>query len=504
MIRFLLVALAGIAFSSASFSQTASDERKNEQPLRLTLEESLHLALSYNEDIQESFRRIDAARAGVLKAEGAYDPGLFSNNRYSTFDGLNVRDYDLPNNAAKSYFRSDSGVRQRVATGGSISAYYTHARENLLGVAGGETNLERNYLTLEFAQNLLRGIGDKEQQGAIKNAMLAVQDSEENRNLVISQVVLEIVRAYWLLDYSTRNLDTANKTLAMATEVLRREHVRFKRGISQGVDVDRAETAAKQRQYTVLRYDRDVKIMRERLALLINHPQISRRAPIVPTSASSEVIPLPDELEACEAALRNRYDLKQIDILLKQLDIENEVNTNKLLPNLELVGGLTSSNGNSSLRGAENFKDTDDRRSWFVGLNFSYPLGNREARGDRWRTRELVRIAGERLHKTRRTVETQVRESLHNLTLALDGIPVARKALDSARTTLDGELARFEMGKVNNRDLLSAQDTVGQQESAYHLALAEYNIALNEFRHARASLLEYYQIVVGEGSAKMN
>ena len=186
-------------------------------------------------------------------------------------------------------------MRQRVSTGGSVSAYYTYARENLLGIAGGDGGLNRHYLTLEFVQNLLKGIGDKEQQGAIENAMLAVQDSEENRNLVISQVVLEVVRAYWLLGYSMRNLETAQKTHAMANEVLRREHVRFSQGISHGV----TWIAPKRR-----------------------------------------------------------------------------------LPTLELVAGVTSSNGNNTLRSAENFRDTNGRSSWFVGVNFSYPLQNREARDE--------------------------------------------------------------------------------------------------------------------------
>ena len=470
----------------------------------LTLAEALESALAYNEDIQESFKRIHVARAGEMSARGAYDLTLFSNSRYGQFAGLGEQDYALPTNAAKSYLRSDSGVRQRVPTGATVSAYHTYAQEHLLGTAGGDRSLNRQYLTLEFVQSLLKGIGDKEQQGAIENAMLAVQDSEENRSLVISQIALETIRAYWLLEYSMRTLETAEKTYAMAKEVLRRERVRFAEGISQGVDVDRAVTAEKQRQYAVLRYERDINVMRERLLLLINHPKYSKRTLIRPVSPpASTVSPLPNEQAACEYALQNRYDLKQIHILLQQLNIEQDVNSNKTLPNLDFTAGVTTSNGNDALRGAENFKDTDKKNSWFVGVNFSYPLQNREARGNLKKTQQLIRIATDRVNKATRSVETEIREALHNLVLARDGIPLAQNAMNSAQTTLKGELARFEMGGVNNRDLLVAQDTLALQENAYHLAVAEYNIAMSEFRHAQASLLEHLHVVVEKDTAKM-
>jgi outer membrane protein TolC len=501
--RFIGMTLLAFAIHAMPSAQAAPATGSGNVPISLV--EALESALMYNEDIQETFERIKASEAGVMSAEGAYDLGLFSNTRYGRFNGLSESDYDVPGNPAKSYLRSDSGLRQRVPTGAMASAYHTSTHEELLGSSGGKDSLSRNYLTLEFVQSLLKNIGDKEQQGAIENALLAVEDSLENRHLVVSQTILETIRAYWLLEYSIRNLETAKKTHGMATEVLRRENARFAQGISQGVDVDRAETAEKQRRYSVLRCERDVDVMRERLLLLINHPAHTEYTPLVPTSAPLDtVLPLPDGTEAVEKALQNRYDLKQIHILLKQLDIEKVVNTNKLLPSLDATAGITTAGGNDALRGAENFRDTDDRNSWFVGLNFAYPLQNREARGNLERTKRLARIAADRLNKAERSVETEVREALHNLMLARDGIPVARQAVDSARSALKGELARFEMGGVNNRDLLSAQDVVGQQESAYYLAVAEYNVALAELRHAQAGLLAHFQIIVDKETAKMD
>lgn len=471
---------------------------------RLSLHEAIATALEHNEDIREGFGRVRAAEASVMAARGAYDLNMFSTNRYGRFNSLTESDYRMPSNVTRDYFRSESGLRQRVATGGSVSAYFTYAHEAMLGLAGGRHNLDKNYLTLEFVQSLLRGIGDKEAQAAIKNAMLSVTDSEEGRSLIVAQVTLEVIRAYWVLELARFNLSVAKEIHSMAQEVLRREHVRFAEGISQGVDVDRARMAVEQRDYTVLEFERDVAVAQERLMLLLNSPSFTPETKILPTSQlKTTVDALPDGPKSREKALANRYELKQMAILLKQLDIEYDVKTNKLLPALDVSAGITTSHGNDVLRSSENFKDTDEQGSWYAGLSVAFPLQNREARGERKRTEQLIRIAKDRLHKSRRAIETELRESLHNLVLARNGLPVAKNAYLAALETVSGELKRFEMGGVNNRDLLASHDALGREEMNLHQAIVAYNLALAEYNFSCATLLEKYRIGISPTSASI-
>lgn len=474
--------------------------------VRLSLADAIAAALAHNEDIKESYRRISAAEASAMVAEGAYDLNVFSTAKYGRFTSLTQSDYPPANlsNAAKGYLRTDTGLRQRVPTGGSLSTYYTYSNERMLGAFNQRHRADKNYLTVEFAQSLLKGIGDKEFRGAISSALLAVQDSEEGRSLVISQISLEVIRAYWILEMTYSNLAVSKKVLGMAQEVLRRERVRFNEGISQGVDVDRADMAVKQREYTVLQYERDVAVAQERLQVLINHPEYTGATQIVPSSPpNTVVVPLPNEQKSYETALNSRYELKQLAILMKQLDIEYDINANKLLPTLDVNAGFTTSNGNDNLRAAENFKDTDDKGTWFVGATFSYPLQNREARGQRDRTSQLIRIAKDRLNKTQRAINAEIKEALHNLVLAREGIPVAKSAYEAARQTVSGEVKRFEMGGVNNRDLLASHDALGREEINYHTAIVNYNIAMAEYHYSCSQLLDRWQIVVGKNSAHM-
>ncbi len=494
----VLLALAAIALCCPSVAAAAGDVR------RLSLEQALTLALANNEDIQEGYGRVRVSEATVTTARGAYDLNLFSTNQYGRFTSLSARDYDLPQNATKSFLRTDTGVRQRVPTGATLSAYYTHTSESMLGIAGGNRRQNKNYATIEFVQSLLRGIGDKEQQGAIKNALLSVEDSVAARSLVVSQVTLDIVRAYWTLWLANKNHSISKEVLAMAQEVLRREGVRLDEGISQGVDVDRARMAVEQRQYTVLQCERDIAVAQEQLMLLINDPDYISTMTIVPvTPLDMKIIAQPNASAAKNMALNRRYELQQLVIILEQLGIEYDINNNKLLPTLDLSAGFTTSNGNNTIREADNFKDTNKDGSWFVGVMFTVPLQNREASGEVQKTSSLMRIAGDRLNRTKRSVETEVQDALHNLTLARNGIPVAKSAFDSARQTVAGELKRFEMGGVNNRDLLASHDALGREELNYNMAIVNYNITLAEYDYACAMLLDRFGIEVGNEYAAL-
>ena len=190
----------GILLLAATLLGTPGVSRAQE--VRMSLATAIDTALARNEDIQESFRRISASEASAMAAKGAYDLNVFNTSRYGRFNSLDEKDYTTTDlsNAAKSYFRTDTGLKQRVPTGGTLSAYYTSTNEQLLGVYGLRKQRDRNYVTVELAQSLLKGLGDKEARGAIANALLAVHDSEEGRNLAISQVVLEVIRAYWTLE----------------------------------------------------------------------------------------------------------------------------------------------------------------------------------------------------------------------------------------------------------------------------------------------------------------
>lgn len=467
--------------------------------IRISLVDAIKSALAHNEVVTKSIYRIAEAEASVTTAKSPYDTTAYTNVRRSAFNNLSANSLSTPSNATRSYNQSDVGVRQRVPTGGSLAAYYTHNIDERLGYAGGSKTGTKNYITLEFTQSLLRGLGDSEQRGAIEKALLSVENRQLERELLVSQVVLEVIRTYWGLVLSQESLAVGKEITAMAREVLRKEKARLKEGLSRGVDVDRAFLAVKQREYTVLQQERDVAIARERLQFILNEPRARTGAQLNPAAALTDVsknLVIPSAIDTKALAIQRRIEIKQITLLLKQIRIDLSTAKNMLLPYLDVSTGVTSSYANTYLRSGENFRDTDKSGSWFVGLSFNYPLQNSEARGNLDKQTQLMRITNEQLNRTFRQIAEQVQESLHNLTIAKQSIPVAREALNAAERTLRGEMERFEMGVVNNRDLLISHDALGREKISYLTSLANFRITQAEFEFATAALLQKYTITV--------
>ena len=473
----------------------------------LSLENAIRIALEHNEDIKQAYGHVGAARAGLKASKGVYDLNVFSSNQYGQWNRLSERDYAIPANAATGYFRSDSGLRQRVPTGGTVSAYYTTSNEHLLGTDGNR-RVYKDYFTFEFVQSLLRGIGDPENRAAIRKAALEIEDSEAARSVLVSRVTLDVVRAYHILKLARQSKDVTDRILGLAKEVSRLEGIRQEKGIglAQGVDVDRAQMTVRQREYNVRQAERDIAIAQERLMLLLNTPGYAPEWRVEPSdSLDGGVAPMPDPEAAKYAALTNRQELQQMHIMLERLGIERRVAANNRLPNLDLSAGYTTSQGGNTLRGADYFKDTGRQGSWQVGLTLAFPVQNRAAQGEMERNAELLRVANERLNMARRSVLSEVQETFSNLELARVGIPVAREAMELAEEVVKKEEARRETdSRLGNRDLLASHDSLGNLEIVYQTAVAQYHIALAEHRFACATLLDHYRIRIGTCGVDMD
>ncbi len=477
-----------------------------EKEVKLGLDEAIELALLHNENIKESFKQISVAEAEVLLAKGVYDLTLYNEFRYGVYPSLDQDDYDPRESGgwAKNYLRNDVGVSQRLPTGSTVRMYYTTSHENRLedpSVSGYE---DQNYLTVELAQSLLKGLGDKANRAAIKDAMLSVLESKEGRSITVSQVTLSVIQSYWSLAIARNNLKVSQKTLKMAKEVYQREIVRHQRGISRGVDVERARLAVDQRSFIVNQYKRDIQVAEEQLIFLINAPHIERNDAIIPISKLlAEVGAIPDQENSQSLALKQRFELHQLEIMLQKLGLEYDVNKNNLLPQLDIIVGYATAEGNDYLRSAESFKGTSEQDSWYAGATFSYPIQNRTAKGAFKQTEKLISIARDRITNTQRSIKTEVYNVIHNLIMAQKGIPLAEEAVRAAKKVVAGEISRFEFGGINNRDLLASHDDLGREEMSYFIALAQYNMALAEYDYAIGNLLTKNKINLDEIEARI-
>ena len=197
--------------------------------------------------------------------------------------------------------------------------------------------------------------------------------------------------------------------------------------------------------------------------------------------------------------------------VVKARELELEASHNFLRPNLDFVGRY-------GMRGfGRNLLDTNrspgdsfdsvyrslvngDYPEWQVGLEFSMPIGFRDAHAG-------VRNAELGVTQARAILREQELQVLNNLTGAVDQVGRAFLVLQTsinraiaAKDQLKSLRAAYEADKAELFVVLDAHRRYAEALSGYYQARVEYALAIRNVYFEKGSLLEYCDIALAEGS----
>jgi hypothetical protein len=144
----------------------------------------------------------------------------------------------------------------------------------------------------------------------------------------------------------------------------------------------------------------------------------------------------------------------------------------------------------------------DNLATWSLGMQFSMPIGLRQARSQ-------VRNYELQLARANGILASQERNIAHDIATAIQDVTASYAAAQSnihrvnaASARLDQYRIIFEAGTLPRRELdlvLRAQSSLAAAESAYFQQVAAYNKAIASLHLATGSLLEEHQIWLAEG-----
>jgi outer membrane protein TolC len=205
--------------------------------------------------------------------------------------------------------------------------------------------------------------------------------------------------------------------------------------------------------------------------------------------------------------------LNRPDYLGKQKELENKnilvkYRENQLYPTVDLVGslGLNGLSGNAvnvtsgtftgrSKYGGNYGQALSDTLSteyfnWEIGVNFSYPLGNRSAKSQ---------LSASRLEKAQlilsiRDIEkgiiVEVREAVRQLKTDIKRIHASKVARKLAEEKLKAEEKKFEVGLSTSFNVLKFQEDLAEEQSNEIKALIDYNKSKIRLRQVMATTLK--------------
>ncbi len=388
----------------------------------------------------------------------------------------------------------------------------------------------RPALQFQFEQPLLRGFGVEINQlrsshpgsqltpfdtgGRVEGILLTrvrldQQRAEFERN--VQALVWNVEAAYWNLYAQYWNLYSREEGLRQAYETWRVVSAQAGAGRAQSADVAQArgqfERFRNQRVQalgSVLEAERRLRGLLG-LTRVNPHGDPADNHRLVPADTPTLVAYEPDWYAALQEALAQKPELSlaRQEIKARQMNVVNQKNLQ--LPDLRLlatynINGLGSRLDGSGEDNALRNLFQNRYQDWTLGLRMEVPLGFRDAHAGT-RSAELVLAQAyltlkDQEDKVTRVLEFQYRQLFESA----ERTRVSRAQRQAHAAELELRLKEFQSGRnVPLILLLESQRFWADALTDESRAVVDYNTALAGFEFAKGTILQYENVVIGEG-----
>lgn len=528
--------------------------RRAEDSVRdVTLTEMIFHALSHNEVIESAgaFGRVGGT--AVLQNPGGvatvYDPAIQETGILFGRRGLDaaLADFDATFSTSMIWGRSSdrnnfagaphstaetaafrSGLSKSFATGAAVTLNHDWDYLGTNSAAALYPSTYTGNLGASFRQPLLAGSGVEFTRvagpinpafGAITGVSQGVVIARINQDITLADFELavrdgirDIASAYWDLYLAYRIYDTAVVAHQSAFQTWRESQTRFEVGTDKEAD----QLQARDRLY-------ETKAQVETALNGIYRAEAGlRRLVMLPMNDGTVLRPIdepmfaefvPDWKASLTEALSSRTELRRQKWQIKSLQLQLEAARSLVRPRLDAIArygingfgnkllddDITDSGTGQPINSGFGSMAGDDLDSWTLGMQFSMPLGFRQARSQ-VRNYEL-RLARENavLAQQERNIAHDIATSIQDITAAYEAAQSNGKRLQAATRRVTLLETEREVGVTTLDLVVRAQQSVAQAESSLYTQVVNYNKAIIDLQLATGRLLRDNGIYLEEG-----
>lgn len=455
------LALACCLAAGAAAAQTGARDAGID-PLRLTIEEAIFLALKSSRAAVRIRLQRDEQKLSLEQAEERYRPdaGDVAVGVSGGSDRDRTTDVSL-------------GPSLRVPTGGTFRLRWSKPVEgpgDRASTAG-----------LTFTQPLLKGFGPE-----IDTASLRRRRMQERIDILAFRdgaagVVSSVIGAYRGVLSARRRVVVAREALERARRQLEINQALVDAGRLAARDLVQSEASVADRQYALIDSENALDTANSEL---VNVLDLEEGARIEPSEEPAIAPERPNLEKSLETAFANRTDWLRAELGLEFARMDLRLAENNALPDLSMNLGTTRRGGNRA--------ETD--YSW--RLNLTVPLWDFEPRRALVRAKNDVRRARMERAETRQSIRLQVRQAVHNVSVALRRIELAGRARELAESKIEVERLKLQQGLSSAFQLGRFEDDLVNAQRREIDAVAGYRNSLDSLGRTLGATLDRWGIEV--------
>lgn len=473
-----------------------------ENALPMELERAIVQALAQSARVSILRETVAISESLIPQAQATFDPVSFLDTRFTgTSDPVgNTLTTGGSSRFIDSNWYANGGLRKQTSSGAQME----------LGQRLGYENSNSNFfvpqdqatakLMLNVTQPLLRGAGQAYNNGVV---VLATVDTRVVRSQYFAELqtyLVEFHKAYWDIYQQRAVLLQRRRLLDEARAILRELEARRDVDV-QDSQLARVRAAVGNREASLLRYQAAVKDSVSRFKALVNDPFLDNPmiVELIPLDSVGAGYGDADLHSSLVTALEYRPEIgaavQEISGATQRLDLAK----NEVLPMLNVVLGsyVYGLRGNSEFGGAIAGQYDTGRPTYWAGLLYERPLGNRAARAVRdQRIAELQR-ATSKLRGVTGNVRAEVEIAVREISTTRGEMVSRHQAMVAEEENVKFLLQRWRLlageqqvaGVVFN-DLLDAQDRRAAAEFEFITSQVAHRVAWVNLRRAMGTLCD--------------
>ena len=472
----------------------------NEAPpaeLALTLEECRALALSNNLELKAELISPTIAAERLSEEEAKFEASFFANATVSKYEqpGRTVVLGDgtlftaAPDKTEQT--AADLGVSLPLRTGGQVSFDLADNRYNSLT---GDPNVNPtfdNMFAVSFSQPLLRNAGRWANMHSIRVARYDHQAADARAKLEVITVLAAIDRVYWRLYAARRELDVRKQQYDLAQAQLEQARRFVDLGERAQVEVIRAEAGVAQQLEAIIIAENNLRDRERELKRVINKAGLDMQTPttLVPQTEPDPILYDMERSELVRTALDSRVELVELQLQLLRDASTVDYTRNQALPLATLNYSYNISGAGLARSDSYDMLYTSDFTGHRLGAQMVIPIGNEAAKS---RIRQAIYQRRQRLanrNDREAMIELEVLNAIDQVEANWQRILAARQNSILNGRLYEAEKRQFELGARTSTDVLDAQTTFANAQSAEISALTEYQIALVDLAYATGTIL---------------
>jgi cobalt-zinc-cadmium efflux system outer membrane protein len=429
-------------------------------PEKLSLDESIQLALRQNLGFRRTVQTLLAARSNWYVVQQRWSLEAFGSVQRTHATGGSAGDGTSTNDSTAGAAFAYSAV-----TGADFSV--TAELDRLA------TDEDQRSVTATFRQPLLAGSG---------RASAAYEEVREARNryraallsfFVDRQDLIEqVISGYFGTVEQQQLVDIQDASVKLAEQAVRDAEVRLKEQVISEIDVTRAQLRLSREQTAAVGQRQALQDSMDQLLLLLGL-QVGAMPDLV---TAVNYAPEPLDLAALQAqALESRPDLRLADLSIEDRQAVLRIARSSRLPTLDLFAAWSRQ------------RDGIDERSWDVGLDLSVPVASRFLREAVYQASWGLLVSEQMKENLKQQVIADVRSQVRAAEAARANVDIAAQGVEVANKSMYIAHRMVEEGLATNRDVLDAQDEIRRSESQlvsskinYYLALARLKVAVGQ------------------------